>query len=99
MICQIMTCPPRATRFLHSSSEFPIVDHYLATNGEDYMLLYVVTVNTGYRHTRYRHSLVIGTKTRVYQLSPAKTYSLQAQKKPHRTAHLVTGTEKTILCL
>ena len=44
------------------------------------------TVNTRYRHTRYRHSLVTGTKTRVYQLSPAKTSSLQA------LAHLVTCT-------
>ena len=51
------------------------------------------TVNTRYRHTRYRHSLVIGTKTRVYQLSPAKTSSIPA------LAHLVTGTQKTILCL
>ena len=52
-----------------------------------------ITVNTRYRHTRYRHNLVIGTKTRVYQLPPAKTSSLQA------LAHLVTGTKKTVLCL
>ena len=51
------------------------------------------TVNIRYGHTRYRHSLVIGTKTRVYQLSPAKTSSLRA------LAHLVTGTKKTIFCL
>ena len=47
----------------------------------------VNTVNTRYRHTRYMHSLVIGTKTRVYQLSPAKTSSLWA------LAHHVTGTQ------
>ena len=39
-------------------------------------------------NTRYRHNLVIGTKTRVYQLSPAKTSSLRA------LAHLDTGTQK-----
>ena len=51
------------------------------------------TVNTRYRHTRYKHNRVIGTKFRVYQLSPVKTSSLWA------LAHLVTGTQKTILCL